>query len=323
MYQIHEVANLFPMMSDEEFSSLVEDIKENGQHEPITIYQNQIIDGRNRYKACEQLGIEPNVKEWDGQGSITSYVVSLNLKRRHLTTSQRSAIYPEMSKLFEDEARERQRQAGESTNAKLGRTSSGTLTQKIGEASTGKHDGEATSQASKILGVNRQYLSDAKKLQQDAPELIPMMKQGEITIKTAKQYASIPKDTRGKLLDNLPKQEEGKTKVCTGCGELLPIEKFNGAMCGPCRYKKEKASKPNKSKPEEVIDEKQEWLDSQVSTFNSHINQVIMFLERNDNLDEIIAQGVVESESLYNEAIPVFNTILNALQKKIKIRRVK
>lgn len=319
MYQIHEVANLFPMMSDEEFNDLVEDIKAHGQHEPITIYQNQIIDGRNRYKACQQLGFETNVKEWDGQGSITSYVISLNLKRRHLTATQRAAIYPELAPRYEKEAEERRVELGRAAANKQHHGESG-VSQKIDQPT---NEGKATAQAAKDLGVNRQYLSDAKKLQQDTPELIPMMKQGEITIKTAKQYASIPKDTRGKLLDNLPKQEEGKTKVCTGCGELLPMEKFSGAMCGPCKYKKEKASKPNKSKPEEVIDEKQEWLDSQVSTFNSHINQVIMFLERNDNLDEIIAQGVVESESLYNEAIPVFNTILNALQKKIKIRRVK
>ena len=79
----HDVANIFPMMGDEEYKALVADIKVNGLHQPVWTYQNKIIDGRNRYKACIDAGIEPQFRVWDGNGSLIAFVVSLNLNRRH------------------------------------------------------------------------------------------------------------------------------------------------------------------------------------------------------------------------------------------------
>lgn len=129
-YLIHEAANLFPMMSEDEFNDLVEDIRKNGQCEPIALYKNQIIDGRNRYAACQKLGIEPIVKEWDGKGSIVSHVISLNLKRRHLTSAQKAAVAVDMLPMLEAEAKERQRNHGGTAPGK-----SKTLPQKIEEVS--------------------------------------------------------------------------------------------------------------------------------------------------------------------------------------------
>src|SRR5437764_806061 len=91
--EFHEVANIFPMMADEEFTALVADIKTNGQLTPVWTYQGKIIDGRNRYKACMELGIEPQFKEWNGdEANLLSFVLSLNLQRRHLTSSQKAML---------------------------------------------------------------------------------------------------------------------------------------------------------------------------------------------------------------------------------------
>ena len=57
-YPISPLAMLFPPMLDEDFDKLVSSIQEQGLLEPITLYQGEIIDGRHRYKACKQLGIE-------------------------------------------------------------------------------------------------------------------------------------------------------------------------------------------------------------------------------------------------------------------------
>lgn len=102
-------------------------------------------------------------------------VISLNLKRRHLTNSQKAAVAVDMLPLLEAEAKERQKQAGET----FGRGKE-KVTQKIGEAvETPKHEGEATNQAAKLMGTNRQYVSDAKHIQQKAPKVFDMMKRGE------------------------------------------------------------------------------------------------------------------------------------------------
>ena len=99
LYEFHEVANIFPMMSDEEYKNLVNDIGGNGQRVPIYLWQNKIIDGRNRYKACCELGIAPLVEQWNGDGSLVSFVVSLNLNRRHLDTSQRAMVAARLANL--------------------------------------------------------------------------------------------------------------------------------------------------------------------------------------------------------------------------------
>src|SRR5690606_33589017 len=50
---VHPAATIFPMMDDERLRELAEDIKQNGQREPIVYWKDQLLDGRNRLKACE------------------------------------------------------------------------------------------------------------------------------------------------------------------------------------------------------------------------------------------------------------------------------
>ena len=88
--EFHEVASIFPMMGLQEFEELKSDIEANGLLEPIWLYENRIIDGRNRYLACQELGLKPKFRKWNavnGNGDLLSFVVSLNLKRRHLNAS--------------------------------------------------------------------------------------------------------------------------------------------------------------------------------------------------------------------------------------------
>ncbi len=65
---------------------------ENGLHEAVWTYQGSIIDGRNRFNACKALEIKPMFREWDGKGSLASFVISLNLHRRHLSETQRGVV---------------------------------------------------------------------------------------------------------------------------------------------------------------------------------------------------------------------------------------
>src|SRR5437660_4031020 len=62
----HEVATIFPPMTEEEFALFVADIQLRGVLDPIWTSHGKIIDGIHRYRACQQLGIEPRYQEWDG-----------------------------------------------------------------------------------------------------------------------------------------------------------------------------------------------------------------------------------------------------------------
>lgn len=94
--QSHRYAEIFPMMDDEAHAALVEDVRKNGITHPIIILDEQILDGRNRYKAAQILGIECPTKPFAGINPL-DYVISANLHRRHLTTKQRAHIAAELA----------------------------------------------------------------------------------------------------------------------------------------------------------------------------------------------------------------------------------
>ncbi len=86
----HPVANFFPLMTGQEFDALVDDVREHGLREAIWLHQDgRIVDGRNRYRACVEAGVDPAFQTYIGpDDSLTAFVVSMNLKRRHLDESQ-------------------------------------------------------------------------------------------------------------------------------------------------------------------------------------------------------------------------------------------
>jgi ParB-like chromosome segregation protein Spo0J len=102
----HRLANYFPSMGEDEFNELVKGIKENGQLNPIMLYEGKILDGKHRFKACQKLGIEPITKEYKGNDPI-SFVISANIHRRHLTESQRAMLATKMLPELEKQAKAR------------------------------------------------------------------------------------------------------------------------------------------------------------------------------------------------------------------------
>jgi hypothetical protein len=56
--KFHPLADIFPLMEGAEFDELVADIKVNGLHEPITLFEGKILDGRNRYRALRAIGVK-------------------------------------------------------------------------------------------------------------------------------------------------------------------------------------------------------------------------------------------------------------------------
>ena len=99
----HEYAELFPMASEAELSDMSVDIKKHGLLNPIIILDGKILDGRNRYKACQMAEVEPKTKEYSGNDPLND-VISWNLHRRHLTTDQKAALAVELKPMFEKQA---------------------------------------------------------------------------------------------------------------------------------------------------------------------------------------------------------------------------
>ena len=94
---IHPAADLIPEMAADEYQALRSDIAEHGQRDPITMFNGAILDGRHRYRATWELGLDPLTETWSGNAP-EAFVISRNLKRRHLTTSQRALLAAEYAK---------------------------------------------------------------------------------------------------------------------------------------------------------------------------------------------------------------------------------
>jgi hypothetical protein len=113
--EFHPLADLFPLMEGAEFDALVADIKKNGLHYPIFLYEGKILDGRNRYRACLELGWEPATRNCDNHvGDPAGFVISRNIRRRHLTAAQKRDL---IAKLLKAAPEKSNRQIAETAKA--------------------------------------------------------------------------------------------------------------------------------------------------------------------------------------------------------------
>ena len=196
-------------MADETYQALLADIQAHGLKEPIWTYQGTIIDGRHRYLACQQLGIEPTFREWQGSGSLIAFAVSLNLQRRHLTSSQKAIVALEIEKHLAGEARRNMSAGG-------GDKKSGF--QRLGNPI--EVPVHAAKQAASLAGTNHQYIVDAKTIVRQAPELKERILNGALTIPEAKTLAKLPDTQRAEAVRMMTAGE-----VKTAKAAVLEIKK--------------------------------------------------------------------------------------------------
>lgn len=179
----HPIADIFPMMNATELDVLKADIAASEQREPIWLHPDgSILDGRNRYLACLDLGLKPVTRTYDGPldtPSLVQFVVSLNLKRRHLDSGQRAFVALEVERMLAEAARERMATSGPGLYG--GKPPNQRFDYPV------ENTGMAAEQAAIIVGTNRQYVSDAKRISEQAPDLAAAVKSGDMKITEARR----------------------------------------------------------------------------------------------------------------------------------------
>lgn len=184
-YTDHPIAELFPLMSESELQELADDIRDNGQREDIIVYQARIIDGRNRYRACLLADVEPRVRSYIGTDPIRD-VLSWNLHRRHLTTSQRAMVATAVLPMLEEQARERMHEAGKAAGrGRPKQAEKGSANLHTPNDSEEEH--RSASDAATMLNVSPRSVATAKKVAAAAPELAEKVKAGEVSLNAAAQ----------------------------------------------------------------------------------------------------------------------------------------
>jgi hypothetical protein len=96
----HPLSAVFPAMTDVAFAEFRADIAQNGLQQPIIVFEDQILEGWHRYRACRDTGTPARFEHFDGdEVAARTFVVTANVKRRHLNESQRGLIAARMAQL--------------------------------------------------------------------------------------------------------------------------------------------------------------------------------------------------------------------------------
>lgn len=185
-YEFHPIADLFPMMPKADLEALAADIKANGLQMPVELLDGKIIDGRNRYRACEIADIEPTFVNVQVDDPVV-YVLSRNLHRRHLSLSQRAMIAVKVKDHFAAEAKKRML-AGKKSDPRV------TLPQ--------GRTGKARDQAGAVLGVSGSLVDRATKVLTDGvPELVEQVESGKLSVTPAAKASALPATRQRKFVE--------------------------------------------------------------------------------------------------------------------------
>lgn len=208
--EIHELSSIFPEINDADYDALVESIEQIGQREPIDVWRGQIVDGRHRYYACQQLEIEPiintlpdNLSERD----VFEIIIAKNLRRRHLTASQRAAMAATLAETYQgilerEKAAEAKPAPPADPDEEFVGGQPAEEPAKATEVSPGFIDEdkmpkpapkppetpvatEALERAAVEMNVSRTYTVKAKKLREEAPDLHKMLESGAMDMAEA------------------------------------------------------------------------------------------------------------------------------------------
>jgi protein gp37 len=187
---------MFPLMSEAELASLTDDIKANGLVEPIVLSHDGslLIDGRNRWVACERAGVEPKFGRLDpsyDEVEIIKFIVSKNQIRRHLTAGQSAMVALAIEPKLAEAAKARQREHGKTAP---GQKSLETKSPQV------KRTPQVRDQLADIFNVSATTVSQAKKVKGTSPELAAQVMAGTITLNDA--YKEVRAEER-----NAPKEQ--------------------------------------------------------------------------------------------------------------------
>jgi len=233
--QWHPASKIFPMLSMGRLAELVEDIHQNGLLEPIVTHQGMVLDGRNRYLACEMAKVEPRYVEWDGECKVPElYVYSRNGTRRDLTMGQKAVAAAKLVPILAQMAKGRQQAHGGTAPGRSAKTlpvkrrevllpnGSNKLSKKQppkNGAEARQHEHETCDIAGKMMGVSGTLVRRAIMVQDNDPVAFEALGMGEGTVNA--EYARVrelPKRTHraASTEDNVDKVKGRRKQVVTG-----------------------------------------------------------------------------------------------------------
>jgi ParB-like chromosome segregation protein Spo0J len=160
-----EYEKMLPKMSQEEFAELKASIKADGQHYAIVVNEDlEVLDGHHRYRACTELGIEPDfeVRKFDDKLLEKKFVIEANIRRRHLNNFQLVELAVPLLEIEKALAKKRQARGGKNgRDIQLGLAP---------EDAKPEFKAKAAEVVAKKVGLSPRTLERGKRIMEDASE---------------------------------------------------------------------------------------------------------------------------------------------------------
>lgn len=196
----HPLSEIFPLMGAVELRELAVDIEKRGLEQAIVVYEGKILDGRNRYRACGMVEVDPIYEDYKGDDP-RGFVLSQNLHRRHLTVGQRAALGAEQS----------------------------TTTGPGGDHSVNLPNAISNSKAAEEMNVSEKSVRVARKIKKKSPNTFEKLKSGKMSLNEAKNKvmpARTPFAAYGVPVRSVAAQKIGE--LSAEVYRLLMVEKGKG-----------------------------------------------------------------------------------------------
>ena len=192
----HPLSAAFPSMPETDLQALAQDIKENGLHSPIVLYQGKVLDGWHRKQACERASVNVRAIEYKGKNPV-AFVKSHNWHRRHMTESQKAMTQVRLSEW---------REPGRAKSVSDSKD-------KEKNCATVAYLPPSTEEMAKDAGVSPRLIVDAKMVEKNGTDILKTaVLEGEISATKAAAVAKKPKAQQAKALKEAKEPKPKKAK---------------------------------------------------------------------------------------------------------------
>jgi hypothetical protein len=238
---VHPVCDLLPLIGGDELLGLSSDIRAHGLIHPVVIHEGQLLDGRNRLLACEEEGVKPRFIDWrdlyKGPMTVTRWIWSINVERRHLTMEQILALEVAVHAYEETEAARQRQKAGKSADGtaggrghkkNLGLDSSQGLSASPcdppqADAPPRAEAGRVREKLANETGATDHQVRQALAVKKADPALLKEVVQGKTTLKDAAKKVTAKKVTAKKVAPPKPKPEVTRGAIPSSRIKKLPF----------------------------------------------------------------------------------------------------
>lgn len=192
-YCAHPIADKFDMLEESALAGLADSIKREGQAIPCVVWGNYLVDGRNRWRACESAGVAPKIehRQFANDAECGRWIIAVNKDRRHLTISQLAWICtePDVLTLYREEAKDRHRENGGDKKSSDAKSAPANLREPIED----RHSREAVAQAAAAFGVSARSAQSAQAVRaRGTDELALAVREKRMAVSVAAEVAKLP-----------------------------------------------------------------------------------------------------------------------------------